>query len=82
MSAGELSQGFAMTRSAVSQHLRVLHSAGLVRVRRQGTSRFYRADPSALDEVRLFFDRFWDAALSDLKVAAEAEHRGRRGENT
>jgi len=76
--SGEIAAHFAVTAPAISQHLRVLESAGLVSVRRQGTRRLYRARPEGLAEVRAFLDRFWDAALRRLADAAEAEE-GRRG---
>lgn len=76
--AGQLAQGFAMSRPAVSQHLRVLRQAGLVTVRRDGTRRLYIARPEALEEVVRFFDELWDRGLVRLKVAAEAEGRAKR----
>jgi DNA-binding transcriptional ArsR family regulator len=42
---------FGITQPAVSQHLRVLHEAGFVRVRPAGTSRLYAADPDRLREA-------------------------------
>jgi len=67
-----------MTRPAVSQHLRVLRDAGLVRVRKDGTRRLYTARPAALEGIVRFFDELWEQRLSELKAAAEAEGRGTR----
>ena len=50
-SAGEIAAGFDISRPAVSQHLRVLVEAGVLRVRSQGRQRLYSIDPSALNEV-------------------------------
>jgi DNA-binding transcriptional ArsR family regulator len=68
---GEIADELPVSRPAVSQHLRVLKEAGLVRERRDGTRRLYRLDPDGLGELRDYFDRFWDAALADFKAAAE-----------
>ena len=80
MSAGEIASHFEVTRSAVSQHLRVLKDAGLLAERRNGTRRIYRIRPEGLAELREFIDGFWDVQLSALKREAEAEERrGRAG---
>ena len=80
MSAGEIASHFDVTRSAVSQHLRVLKDAGLLSERRNGTRRIYRVRPEGLAELREFIDGFWDVQLSALKREAEAEERrGRAG---
>lgn len=51
-SAGELLAGTTLSQSALSQHLAVLRSDGLVATRREGQSIFYRiADPSALKVI-------------------------------
>jgi DNA-binding transcriptional ArsR family regulator len=51
-SAGEIGAGFAVTAPAVSQHLKALREAGLVRVRVDGQRRIYSLDPAGIDEVR------------------------------
>ena len=70
-SVGELAAGLPVSRPAVSQHLRVLKEAGLVTERRNGTRRLYRLDPRGLEELRAYFERFWDDALEAFKAAAE-----------
>jgi DNA-binding transcriptional ArsR family regulator len=79
MSAGEIASHFDVTRSAVSQHLRVLKDAGLVAERRNGTRRIYRIRPEGLAELRDFIDGLWEVKLATLKRVAEAEERRRRG---
>jgi DNA-binding transcriptional ArsR family regulator len=74
--AGEIAGHFEVTRSAISQHLRVLREAGLVSERRDGTRRLYRARPEGLAAVRAFVDDFWTDRLAALK--REAEHEQRR----
>ncbi|MCH8026328.1 MAG: winged helix-turn-helix transcriptional regulator [Chloroflexi bacterium] len=56
--AGEIAAHFDVTRPAISQHLRVLKTAGLLSERRQGTQRLYRARPEGLAEVREFLNEF------------------------
>ncbi len=72
LTAGEIAAHFEVTRPAVSQHLRVLAGAGLLRERRSGTRRFYRMRPEGLEELRRFLDEFWDAKLGTLKQAVES----------
>ena len=61
-----------MSRPAVSQHLRVLKAAGLVRDRAAGTRRLYQIDPAGVADMRAYLDRLWDHALTDFKAVAEA----------
>lgn len=72
-SVGDLAGGLPVSRPAVSQHLRVLKRAGLVRERRVGTRNFYSVDGDGLAELRNYFEGFWDEALAAFKDAAERE---------
>lgn len=72
-SVGELARGLPVSRPAVSQHLRVLKRAGLVRERHVGTRNYYSVDGEGLVELRDYFERFWDDALAAFKDAAERE---------
>jgi DNA-binding transcriptional ArsR family regulator len=67
----ELADELPVSRPAVSQHLRVLKDAGLVRERRDGTRRLYRIDPDGLAQVRDYFDDFWSDVLAAFKDAVE-----------
>jgi DNA-binding transcriptional ArsR family regulator len=67
----EIARGLPVSRPAVSQHLRVLKQAGLVRERRQGTRNFYSVDGDALAELREYFEDFWEEALAAFKEVAE-----------
>ena len=78
MTAGRIASHFDVTRPAISQHLRVLHGAGLVSERRDGTRRIYRARPEGLSELRAFLDNFWGERLEAIKREVEAEQRRRR----
>ena len=74
LTAGAIAGRFPdVARPTVSQHLRVLRGAGLVAERREGTRRYYRAQPAALAELRAFVAGFWDARLADIKRIAEEE---------
>lgn len=54
--AGEIAAHFAVTRPAISQHLRRLLEGGLVHVRRDGTKRLYTAERARLEPLTpLFF---------------------------
>ncbi len=75
MSAGEIASHFDVSRPAISQHLGILSTAGLVSVRQQGTSRFYRVRPEGLADLRQFLEEFWDERLALLAQEAEAEER-------
>ena len=72
-SVREIAQGMEVSRPAVSQHLKVLQEAGLVRMQRDGTRRLYSVEPRGLEAVRDWLDGFWDQALSAFKAAAERE---------
>jgi DNA-binding transcriptional ArsR family regulator len=75
---GELAAQLPITRSAVSQHLKVLKEAGLVMDRQAGTRRFYQLNPEGIEEVREYFDRFWDMALARFKATVEEKRRESR----
>lgn len=72
MAAGEIAARFAVTRTAISQHLTVLREAGLVSERRSGTRRLYVARPEGLAELRSFLLTMWPDALERFKARAEA----------
>ncbi len=73
--AGAIAAHFAVSRPAISQHLRVLREAGLVDERREGTRRLYRARPDTVEELRRFLDDFWTDRLERLRDVAEAKER-------
>jgi DNA-binding transcriptional ArsR family regulator len=67
----EIARGMTVSRPAVSQHLRVLKDAGLVRERREGTRNYYSVDGDAVAELREYFENFWEEALAAFKEQAE-----------
>ncbi len=65
----ELAAGLPISRSAVSQHLQVLKSVGIVSDEADGTRRIYRVDPAALAIIRAYFDAFWKRSLASFEDA-------------
>jgi DNA-binding transcriptional ArsR family regulator len=61
---GELAAGLPVSRSAVSQHLKILKDAGLVEDAAAGTRRIYRLNPMALAALRDQLDTYWQRALA------------------
>ena len=67
--AGDLAAEFAISRPAVSRHLRVLREGGLVRAREDGQRRVYSLEPGPLAELDAWLDRyrgFWSSCLDAL----------------
>jgi DNA-binding transcriptional ArsR family regulator len=73
MSVGELAAQLPVSRPAVSQHLKVLKEAGLVRDEARGTRRVYRIDPAGLGAIRQWLDRHWERALAAYVDEVERE---------
>ncbi len=67
----DLARDLPITRSAVSQHLQIMKSVGLVTDRAVGTRRIYTVDPGALEVIRAYFDAFWTRSLAAFRDAAE-----------
>lgn len=78
-SVGEIVDRVALSQPAVSQHLRVLRDAGLVRATPQGRRRVYRAAPEGLTRLRDEVEGFWRAALARMKTELESPPPARRG---
>ena len=75
MAVGELAALLPVSRPAVSQHLKILKEAKLVRDHAEGTRRIYAIDPAGLGAIRAWLDRFWDQSLAAYAAAAEREDR-------
>lgn len=67
----DIARDLPVTRSAISQHLKVLKVAGLVVDRPAANRRLYRIEPQGLAELRDYFDDFWRDALQAFRHAAE-----------
>jgi DNA-binding transcriptional ArsR family regulator len=67
---GELARELPVSRPAVSQHLKVLKSAGLVTDQAAGTRRVYSVDSAGIAAIREYFDQFWRQSLASFRTAA------------
>jgi len=72
-SVTELADTLPISRPAVSQHLRVLKTADLVRSRPEGTRRIYEVNHEGLRALRAELDGFWSKSLARFKELAEQE---------
>ena len=69
----DIAAGLAVSRPAVSQHLKVLKDARLVTAYQDGTRQFYAIDTQGLSAVREYLDSFWDDALQAFKAYADQQ---------
>ena len=67
---------------AISQHLAVLESAGLVSRREEGRFRYYAARRKELGHLGKWLENMWDEALANLKSHAESEEKSERSRNS
>ena len=70
-SVSELTRALPVSQSAVSQHLKVLREARLVRSDQVGTRNIYRLDPQGLDQMRKWLDGMWTEALASFATELE-----------
>lgn len=75
-SIARLASGFDVTRQAITKHLRVMESAGLVRSARRGRERLWRLERQRLAEASRYLQSIakgWEDALGRLKRYVEDE---------
>jgi DNA-binding transcriptional ArsR family regulator len=72
---GDLATSLPVSRSAVSQHLKVLKDAGLVSERVAGTRRIYRLNEAGVIALRDQLDTFWTRALRGYQVVVKQEEQ-------
>lgn len=80
----ELADQLPVSRPAVSQHLQVLKSAGLVDEERQGTRHYFCLNAASLSELRSQVDSLWQDALtafSNFAVKESPKHARKRRNN-
>src|SRR6266849_1775689 len=73
-SISQLTQGSKLTRQAITKHLRVLESVGIVHSLQAGRESRFEFDPEPIEEMKKYLDfvsRHWDQALSRLKSFVE-----------
>jgi len=76
-SSGDIARQFDMSAAAVSQHLRTLREAGLVRVHAEAQRRIYELDPAGLDALAQWVARirgFWSIKLDALEAQLKQEN--------
>lgn len=72
-SVQQIAAGFSVSRPAISQHLKALKQAGLVRDEPRGTARIYSIHTPGLRALRDWVEGFWDEALDNFKMHAEKQ---------
>ena len=75
-SVNDIPAHFDITQQAVSQHLKVLHEAGLVAMKPAGQRRLYFVRPDGFESVERFLADLWPAGLARLKRAVEDDRGG------
>ena len=73
-SISQLTQGTKLTRQAITKHLRVLESVGIVHRVRSGRESRFEFDPQPMEGIKEYLDFVsaqWDQALSRLKAFVE-----------
>jgi DNA-binding transcriptional ArsR family regulator len=76
LSSGDIASRFSISAPAISQHLKTLRQARLVRVRAQAQRRIYELDPEGVDEMSAWIAnirRFWATRLDALEVQLRTE---------
>ncbi len=71
LSSGQIAERFDVSAPAISQHLKTLRKAGLVRVTPQAQRRIYELDPAGIEAVSIWADqirRFWAQRLDTLET--------------
>jgi DNA-binding transcriptional ArsR family regulator len=76
LSSGEIAESFRISAPAISQHLKTLRRAGLVRVRVEAQRRIYELDPRGIEEMSqwvLRIRRTWGMRLERLEAQLRQE---------
>jgi DNA-binding transcriptional ArsR family regulator len=71
--ASAIAARFDVSFAAVSQHLGVLRGAGFVAMRREGRTRLYKANRTALGPLRPMLEKMWNEKLDRLVTLIEEE---------
>ena len=75
---GEMARHLPVSRPAVSQHLKVLREARLVREQRVGTSHYFSLDPAGFGELREYVDSMWQDALNAFAAYVSEQKKTRK----
>jgi DNA-binding transcriptional ArsR family regulator len=77
-SVATLAAGLPVSRPAVSQHLKIMKEAGLVRDEAAGARRLYRAAPAGMMALRNWLDGFWSDVFADYEAEMQRQMDERR----
>ena len=80
-SVSELAEPFGVSQPAISRHLKVLETAGLIETRQAAQERLRRLKPGALDEVAFWLERLhnqWGESFDRLDEFLKSETNGKR----
>lgn len=77
-SVAELARSLPVSQPAVSQHLKVLRKAHLVRAEPRGASNVYHIDPKGLGEMRAWLDSIWTDALGAFEQVIKADKESQK----
>lgn len=73
-SISQLAKGSNLTRQAITKHLRVLETAGVVHSVRSGRESLFEFEPEPIEEIKIYLDlvsKQWDQTLARLKTFVE-----------
>jgi len=76
MTASEISEKFSVSPSAISQHLKILREADLIRMKKQAQKRIYAINPAAMQEMEGWAKRLtalWEQRFDALEKIIEEE---------
>lgn len=80
-SAGDIAAELPVTFGATSQHLKLLHDAGVLECRQLGRKRYYRANKEKLGPLTVYLESYWRsrlAALADIVETRPYDSRSRK----
>jgi DNA-binding transcriptional ArsR family regulator len=72
-SVQQIADRLPISRPAVSRHLRLLKTAGLVSDQSDGARRIYELREEGVEAIRLYFEQTWGNAIARFRIVAENE---------
>ena len=76
LSSGDITEQIQASWPSISRSLRALREAGVVRERRDGQQRLYRANREALRPLERFLTQLWSEGLDN--IARDIDRKKRR----
>jgi|SRR5580658_3471967 DNA-binding transcriptional ArsR family regulator len=73
---GEVARQMPVSRPAVSQHLKILKNAQLVREHRRGTRHYFGLNPAGFAGLRQYADSMWQEALNAFAAHVAEQTKG------